>query len=80
MMLAAMLPDSECASAKVVSASTSAARAGRLLFALSMAVFGWTHLLIPDYVATLVPSWIPFHLFWTYISAMGSLPSPLHWD
>jgi uncharacterized membrane protein YphA (DoxX/SURF4 family) len=63
MMLAAMLPNGEDASAKVVSASDAAARVGRWFFALSMAVFGWTHLLIPDYIATLVPVWIPFHLF-----------------
>ncbi len=73
LMLAAMLPNGDDASAKVVSASYAAARAGRLLFALSMAVFGWTHLLIPDYIASLVPVWIPFHLFWAYVSAIGFL-------
>ncbi len=73
MMLASMVPGLESASAKVMSASNAAAKAGRLLFALSMAVFGWTHLLIPDFIASLVPSWIPFHLFWTYISAIGFL-------
>jgi uncharacterized membrane protein len=73
MMLASMLHDLESAPAKAMSASNAAAKAGRLLFALSMAIFGWTHLLIPDFIATLVPSWIPFPLFWTYVSAIGFL-------
>jgi uncharacterized membrane protein len=71
MMLAATLHDGESASAKAVRASGYAGNVGRLMFALSMVVFGWTHLLIPEFVAALVPSWIPFHLFWTYVTAIG---------
>jgi uncharacterized membrane protein YphA (DoxX/SURF4 family) len=42
---------------------------GRILFALSMVVFGWSHLLIPAFIATLIPTWIPWHFFWVYATA-----------
>ena len=32
-------------------------------------VFGWSHLLIPAFIATLIPAWIPWHLFWVYATA-----------
>ena len=37
---------------------------GRFLFAISLMVFGVQHFLYARFVATLVPSWIPGHLFW----------------
>ena len=39
---------------------------GPLFFALPMAVFAAQHYTEAKAVATLVPSWIPGHLFWTY--------------
>jgi uncharacterized membrane protein YphA (DoxX/SURF4 family) len=39
---------------------------GRWLFAISLVVFGTQHFLYAKFVATLVPSWIPGHLFWAY--------------
>jgi uncharacterized membrane protein len=39
---------------------------GPLFFALPMAVFAAQHFTEAKAVATLVPSWIPGHLFWTY--------------
>jgi hypothetical protein len=39
---------------------------GRFLFALPLLVFGIQHFMYARYVATLVPSWIPGHLFWAY--------------
>ena len=39
---------------------------GPLFFALPMAVFATQHFTESKTVATLVPSWIPGHLFWTY--------------
>ena len=38
----------------------------RWLFAISLVVFGTQHFLYAKFVATLVPSWIPGHLFWAY--------------
>ena len=33
---------------------------------ISLVVFGTQHFLYAKFVATLVPSWIPGHLFWAY--------------
>jgi uncharacterized membrane protein len=42
------------------------ARYGRILFALSLFVFAVQHFIYADFIATLVPAWIPFKLFWAY--------------
>jgi uncharacterized membrane protein len=39
---------------------------GRLLFASLLVVVGVQHFLYARFVATLVPAWIPWHLFWAY--------------
>lgn len=39
---------------------------GRLLFAAALAVFGIQHFLYAKFIATLIPRWIPGHLFWAY--------------
>src|SRR5215469_15098855 len=39
---------------------------GPLLFGIAMAVFGADHFVGASFVARIVPSWIPWHLFWTY--------------
>jgi uncharacterized membrane protein YphA (DoxX/SURF4 family) len=39
---------------------------GRFLFAISLLVFGIQHLMYGAFVATLIPKWIPGHLFWAY--------------
>jgi hypothetical protein len=40
--------------------------AGRYLYAISLAVFSFQHLIYADFIATLIPSWIPARLFWAY--------------
>lgn len=40
------------------------ARGGRVLFACPLVVFGIQHFLYSAFLATLIPSWIPWHLFW----------------
>lgn len=40
--------------------------AGRFLYAFTMLVFGIQHFMYASFVATLVPGWIPCHLFWAY--------------
>jgi uncharacterized membrane protein YphA (DoxX/SURF4 family) len=45
--------------------------AGRLLLAVSMIVFGIAHFQIGAFVASLIPAWIPWHLFWTYFTGIG---------
>jgi uncharacterized membrane protein YphA (DoxX/SURF4 family) len=46
--------------------NASASWAARHLFALSLVVFGIQHVLYAQFIAGLVPSWIPSHLFWAY--------------
>lgn len=41
-------------------------RISKLMFAISLVVFGIQHFQYGDFVATLIPGWIPFHLFWAY--------------
>jgi uncharacterized membrane protein len=44
---------------------------GRLLFALSLAVFGVQHFMYAKFVATLIPAWIPGPTFWTYLTGVA---------
>lgn len=41
---------------------------GRILFGLSLVLFGLSHFMYHDFVATLVPAWIPGRLFWAYFT------------
>jgi uncharacterized membrane protein len=50
----------------VASGKSALARNGRLLFAISLIVFAVQHFMYADFIATLVPAWIPFKLFWAY--------------
>lgn len=40
--------------------------AGRFLFAAALVVFGVQHFLYAKFIVTLIPAWIPGHLFWAY--------------
>lgn len=50
---------------------------GPVFFAMPMAVFGADHFIAPRFVATLVPSWIPWHLFWVYLVGVALIASAL---
>jgi uncharacterized membrane protein YphA (DoxX/SURF4 family) len=58
---------------------------GPLLFAIPMAIFGADHLTAAKFIAMIIPSWIPGHLFWAYfvgvamISAALSLATGIQW-
>ena len=43
---------------------------GRLLIALPMLVYPVLHFIYTDFVASIIPPWIPWHLFWTYFTAL----------
>ena len=47
------------------------------LFAFSSVVFGVDHLLYLRFVASLVPSWIPWHMFWAYLTAFAFIAAGL---
>jgi uncharacterized membrane protein len=58
---------------------------GPLLLAIPMAIFGADHFTEAKFVAQIVPSWIPAHLFWAYfvgvslIAAALSLATKIQW-
>lgn len=47
----------------------------RIFFALTMALFGLDHFFYPEFVASLVPNWIPGHLFWCYFAGVALMLS-----
>ena len=50
---------------------------GRFFLPITVIAFGIEHFLYPDFVKTLVPNWIPGHLFWTYFAAVALVSSGL---
>lgn len=48
---------------------------GGIFFSITMISFGIDHFLYAKGVATLVPSWIPNHIFWTYFAAVALIGS-----
>ena len=49
--------------------------AGRIFFSITLIVFGMDHFLYTEFVAKLVPSWIPGHVFWAYFAAVALIGS-----
>lgn len=45
--------------------------AGKYFFGIMFVVFGIDHFLYTDFVAGLIPNWIPDHLFWTYFAGLA---------
>jgi len=50
---------------------------GRLLFAFAMVVFGVQHFMYAGFVASVVPSWIPGPLAWTYLTGVAMIAAGL---
>jgi uncharacterized membrane protein len=50
---------------------------GRVFFAVPMAVFGSEHFTLTADIATLIPSWIPAHTFWTYLVGVALIAAAL---
>jgi hypothetical protein len=48
---------------------------GRVFFSITMITFGIDHFLYVSNVATLVPAWIPGHVFWTYFAGVALIGS-----
>jgi uncharacterized membrane protein len=47
------------------------ARLARFSYAGCLFVFGILHFVYHDYVASVIPGWIPGHVAWTYVTALG---------
>jgi uncharacterized membrane protein len=50
---------------------------GEYAYAISLVVFGVQHLIYGPFVATLVPAWIPAHLFWAYFVGAAFIASAI---
>src|SRR5260370_3791100 len=50
---------------------------GPMFLAASMAVFGTDHFVFRDTVAAIMPSWIPWHLFWVFLVGICLLAGAL---
>jgi uncharacterized membrane protein YphA (DoxX/SURF4 family) len=50
---------------------------GKLFFSIMLIAFGIDHFYYTDFVATLVPSWIPGHVFWTYVAGIALIGAGL---
>lgn len=50
---------------------------GRIFFSIMLITYGADHFLYPDLVSTMVPSWIPFHYFWTYFAGLALIGAGL---
>ncbi len=51
--------------------------AGKYFLAITMIVFGFMHFVYTGFVVTLVPQWIPWHLFWTYFAGISLIAAGL---
>jgi hypothetical protein len=71
LILAGAMQEARLGSSLSAKITATAAESGRLLFAFSLVVFGIDHIPAARFVATLVPAWIPWHLFWVYFTAAG---------
>ncbi len=50
-----------------------AVRVPRVLFGLTCVFYGWSHFAYAQYTAGMVPSWLPGHLGWAYLTGMGHI-------
>lgn len=50
---------------------------GRYLFSISSVVFGISHFLVAPLIATLIPAWIPWRLFWAYFTGAAFVAAGL---
>lgn len=52
-------------------------KAGLYLFAFSMLIFGVQHFLYAAYIATLIPAWMPAHLFLAYFTGAAFIAAAI---
>lgn len=52
-------------------------RAGRLGLGASLPVFGVLHFVYRDYCASVVPAWIPWHMFWALATGVAHIAAGL---
>src|SRR5687768_4552529 len=62
------ISDSQSVSNKFISKLSKLAPFGRYFFGVMLIVFGIDHFIYLEFVSGLVPKWIPFSIFWTYLT------------
>ena len=50
---------------------------GRYFFAVSAVIFGVDHFFILGFIASLIPNWIPFHMFWAWFTGAAFIAAGL---
>jgi uncharacterized membrane protein len=53
------------------------ANAGRFLIAISLVVFAVQHFMYAQFVASLIPAWIPGRLFWAYFTGIAFIAAAI---
>lgn len=48
---------------------------GKIFFSITLVAFGIAHFFYAEFVATLVPAWVPDHTFWTYLAGVALIGS-----
>lgn len=48
---------------------------GRIFYSVLIILFGWSHFFFTDFVSTMVPKWLPAHMFWTYFVGIALISS-----
>jgi uncharacterized membrane protein len=61
----------------LTSATPGIAVFGRYIFVFSIILLGVQHFMYAQFVATLVPAWMPGHLFLTYLTGIGMIATGL---
>ena len=77
LVLAALLQRDTSGGATSIASSKNLILFGRVIFGVSMVIFGWQHFLYAAFLATLVPAWLPAHLFWIYFTGTGMIAAGL---
>jgi uncharacterized membrane protein len=77
MVVAGTFPETEPGSGRRISIAwlDKLIPLGMYPFAIGVIAFGVDHFLYTSYVATLVPAWIPGHIFWTYFAGTALFAS-----
>jgi len=47
--------------------------ASRIIFGVSMIVFGWQHFMYAQFLVTIVQKWLPWHAFWIYFTGTSMM-------
>jgi uncharacterized membrane protein YphA (DoxX/SURF4 family) len=72
LLLAGILPEQRSFLIGWPGARSSLIVSGRVLMAVSSVVFGTSHFLVPSFIASLIPPWIPGPgLFWAYFTGFA---------